>query len=529
MDKRIKFYSQNTNLLPPKPKSSFRHLKQGIQEFHRKYVLVPADKAANNVVVVCRLHYVNTLKQELDGTRAYLETDTDEVSVVNAHLNDLPVKFSVCVNEGQDKLPTMYWLPKLHKRPYKARFIANSSSCTTTELSKLLTSCLTAIKSFPNRWPLSYLNLTKNMKTYIRRQQHKKKNNLIKEKLLDLIEWTFKRALKNYGSLYLACNDRKAFFTSSDQSRYTLWSCQNVCDALSYLLDNIYIRFGTKLYRQIVGIPMGTNCAPLVADLFLYCYERDFMDSLNHDNQADVIDAFNSTSRYLDDLLNIDNPYFEGMINQIYPPELQLNKANISDTEAPFLDLHLSVANGFVSSKIYDKRDDFDFDIVNFPFLDGDVPRRASYGVYISQLIRFARVCNHVTDFNARNKCLTAKLLQQGYRYHKLRKTFSKFYRRHYELISKYNVGLKTLLSEGLSEPEFYGDLVYKFKKLKEINDFSFQFRKIITRYRRIGYNLNVMRQSACLVFNPIMVDNYAAFFNCTPAGRASDSMMAPT
>ena len=179
---------------------------------------------------------------------------------------------------------------------------------------------------------------------------------------------SFKRALKNYGSLYLACNDRKAFFTSSDQSRYTLWSCQNVCDALSYLLDNIYIRFGTKLYRQIVGIPMGTNCAPLVADLFLYCYERDFMDSLNHDNQADVIEAFNSTSRYLDDLLNIDNPYFEGMVNQIYPPELQLNKANISDTEAPFLDLHLSVANGFVSSKIYDKRDDFDFDVVNFPF-----------------------------------------------------------------------------------------------------------------------------------------------------------------
>ena len=92
------------------------------------------------------------------------------------------------------------------------------------------------------------------------------------------------------------------------------------------------------------------------------------------------------------------------------------------------------------------KRDDFDFDIVNFPFLDGDVPRRASYGVYISQLIRFARVCNHVTDFHARNKSLTAKLLQQGYRYHKLRKTFSRFYRRHYELISKYNVGLKTLL-----------------------------------------------------------------------------------
>ena len=146
-------------------------------------------------------------------------------------------------------------------------------------------------------------------------------NNLIKEKLLDLIEWIFKRAIKTMVHFIWHVMTERLFFTSSDQSRYTLWSCQNVCDALSYLLDNIYIRFGTKLYRQIVGIPMDTNCAPLVADLFLYCYERDFMDSLNHDNQADVIEAFNSTSRYLDDLLNIDNPYFEGMVNQIYPPE----------------------------------------------------------------------------------------------------------------------------------------------------------------------------------------------------------------
>ena len=151
------------------------------------------------------------------------------------------------------------------------------------------------------------------------------------------------------------------------------------------------------------------------------------MDSLNHVNQADVIEAFNSTSRYLDDLLNIDNPNFEGQTNP--PPKLQLNIATTTETEAPFLDLHLSIANEFVSSKIYDNSDDFDFDIVNFPFLDVD--------------------------------------------------------------------------------------LVYKLKKLKERNDFSSQFRKIITHYRRIGYNLNIMPQSACLVFNPIMVDNYDAFLNC--------------
>ena len=207
-------------------------------------------------------------------------------------------------------------------------------------------------------------------------------HNLIKEKLINLFEWTFKRE----GSPYIACNERQAFFTYEDTERYKPWSCQNVCESLIYLSDNIYIRFGVKLYRQIFRIPMGTNCAPLVADLFLFCYERDLMTSLSDVKRAEIIEAFKSTSRYLDELLNIDNPYFEGMVNRIYPPELQLNKANTSDTEAPYLDLYLSISNGFVSSKIYDKRDDFEFYIVNFPFLDGDVPRSTSCGVDISDL-----------------------------------------------------------------------------------------------------------------------------------------------
>ena len=125
---------------------------------------------------------------------------------------------------------------------------------------------------------------------------------------------------------------------------------------------------------------MGTNCAPLVADLF-YTASKEISSILNHDNQADVIEAFNSTSRYLDEILNIDliNPYFKGMVNKIYPRELKLNKANTTDTKAPFLDLQLSVANEFVTSKIYDKCNyyDFDFDILNFPLLDGDFPRSA--------------------------------------------------------------------------------------------------------------------------------------------------------
>ena len=144
-----------------------------------------------------------------------------------------------------------------------------------------------------------------------------------------------------------------------------MWTCTEVCEALTFLLDNIFVRFGTTIYRQTIGIPMGTNCAPLIADLFLYCYERDFMLSLSPDNQSDIIEAFDNTSRYLDDIFNINNPFFSNMIPKIYPSELTLNKAYTSDTHASFLDLDLSVEAGRIVSKIYDKRDDFNFETIH--------------------------------------------------------------------------------------------------------------------------------------------------------------------
>ena len=138
-------------------------------------------------------------------------------------------------------------------------------------------------------------------------------------------------------------------------------------------------------------------------------------------------------------------------------------------------------------------------------------------------LIRFARVSSYLDDYNTRNNALTAELLKQGYRYHLLHKAFSKFYRRHFDLVSKYSVGLKTLLLQCLSEPEFYGDLVYEVRKIVGKNDFPYHFKIIIVRYNKIGYNIVVLRQTACLVFNPFKVNNIAYLFDCTTVGRASD------
>ena len=148
------------------------------------------------------------------------------------------------------------------------------------------------------------------------------------------------------------------------------------------------------------------------------------MMSLSDDQQAYIIQGFNTTSRYLDDILSIHNTLFDDKVIQMYSSELQLDKTNTSDTKAVFLDLHFSGSNDIVSTKIYDKYGGFDYESVSFPFFDGDVTHSTSYGFYICQLIQCARASSHVADFNSRKKYLNNKLLKQAYLYHKLRKCF---------------------------------------------------------------------------------------------------------
>ena len=219
----------------------------------------------------------------------------DETSIVDRHQCHMTAKFGLIVAEDHSKLPTLCRLPKLHKRPYKSRFIASSRACTTTESSILLTSCLNAIKNHVIKYCTTVYERKgkklfwsiKNSDEILNKLMSRGflasglstsdfftlyttlPHNLIKEKLTEL-----NRHLTE-GSLYLVCNDKNAFFTSEQPKRYKLWSYHKMYDALHYLLDNLFIRFRLKLYRQIVGIPIGTSCAPLVADLFLFCYERD--------------------------------------------------------------------------------------------------------------------------------------------------------------------------------------------------------------------------------------------------------------
>ena len=184
---------------------------------------------------------------------------------------------------------------------------------------------------------------------------------------------------------------------------------------LEFLIDNIFVSFGTTLFQQVVGIPMGTNYAPLLADLCCYSYESE-LQKLVKDKKIHEARAFNFTHRYIDDVLSINNSRFAEFLPLIYPPELEVKETTDTASSASFLDLYLEFDDsGQLSNKIYDKRDDFNFNIINFPNMCSNIPASPAYSVYILQLIRYARASSNYSDFLKRHLYLRNRLLDQGY------------------------------------------------------------------------------------------------------------------
>ena len=194
-----------------------------------------------------------------------------------------------------------------------------------------------------------------------------------------------------------------------------MYTADNICKMIEFLIDNIFVQFGGHLFRQVIGIPMGTNCAPLLADLFLYSYENEFLDNMINGGHRRLARSFNLCYRCIDDLIVFNNKKFLDYLKEIYPSELTVEKANKSDHLADYHDLTFIDSGGKLSTRLYDKRNDFYFHIVNFPFLSSNIPSGPSYGVYISQLIRYARCCSHYEDFRYCRKYLVDRLLSQGF------------------------------------------------------------------------------------------------------------------
>ena len=421
------------NCVHETPRSIFkdREVISCLSSLHDKYVVVPADKASNNIVFVCKKHYYDCLIQELgiddnSGNPTYKNITMDKDEILANHQSFM-ASLNIFIDDKSNDLPCLYWTPKLHKSPYKQRYIAGSSKCSTKDLSIILTKILSAVKEGQQKYcdtvysrsSINHMWILKNSKDLLHNLESRSLSKIhslktfdfstlyttlphskLKSRLIGLIKNSFSYK-KGRSFKYIVLAYTSTYFTNKvpkGNTRY--YTEEQVINMLEFLIDNIFVQFGGKIFQQTIGIPMGTNCAPLLADLFLYSYETEFLQNLVRNNKIKEARSFNFSYRYIDDVLSLNNSNFADYIPLIYPPELEIKETTDTDHSVSFLDLHLEFDDsGQLSTKIYDKRDDFNFDIVNFPHLSSNIPSSPAYGVYISQLIRYARACSHYQDF----------------------------------------------------------------------------------------------------------------------------------
>ncbi|CAH3166575.1 unnamed protein product [Porites lobata] len=316
----------------------------------------------------------------------YVTQDRTVDDIIQTHATTLEDVFDIKLQQKEKSLPQIYWIPKLHKTPYKARFIAGSSSCTTTRLSKLITEglklvrthCTAYCKTIRVRTGVNCMWIINNSLDVIRVLEEKQlslnhvstwdfstlytslPHAQLKKQLHDLLE----RVFNTKGKSFIATNNFRTFWTNDRTStRYTYFSCRELCLAIDFLIDNIYVRFGSSVFRQVIGIPMGTNSAPLLADLFLHTFEYDFMVKTMKQDITKAI-QFSNTFRYIDDLFSANNVDFGNYISAIYPSELELKDTSTSSTEVCYLDTNIKTGeNTPFRISIYDKREDFAFRI----------------------------------------------------------------------------------------------------------------------------------------------------------------------
>ena len=243
----------------------------------------------------------------------------------------------------------------------------------------------------------------------------------------------------------------KSYFTLDPSNGDNKHTANDICKMIEFLVDSIYVRFGGQLFRQTVGIPMGTNCAPLLADLFLCSYGNEFLDKLIKEGKRKFARKFNLSYRYIDDLISFNNRRFNEFISDIYSKELTISETTESTSVASYLDLLFTRdKNNNITTKLYNKRASFGFHIVNCPFMSSSIPSAPTYDVYASQFIGYARCCSNYSDFLSRHRALVTRLLSQGYKVNRLSNTFKKFYGRRTDLVGQYKKNVCQMIADSI-------------------------------------------------------------------------------
>ena len=432
--------------------------REALHELQRRFVICPIDKAASNIAFVCKRFYAQVLIKELgldgiDSCATYEKIFEPVTDIIDRDVKLLDENFGLKVPEENRKLPHIYWMPKLHKNPIKFRFIIAAPCCSIKPLSKAITKILklffrqietynaksffySSVKTF---WVIqnnadvikciNKLNKRGSFRSMATFDFSTLYTKIPHESLLDVLNTLSDFCFKGGANDVISVSGTNARWVTKKSRAGLKFSKDQFKAALSYLMGNCYFTFGVNIFRQIIGIPMGSDPAPFMANLFLYHYEAKWIKNLKKENLQKAR-RFSNTFRFIDDLLTInDNNLFLENFESIYPPELKLNLESSGD-RISFLDLELRNINGRLDIRLFDKRDSFNFEIVRLPFCTSNMPSTMFYSCFGAEIIRIARVSSSLENFSLAGKVLMDRALRQGGKILRLQKTLKKVYGR---------------------------------------------------------------------------------------------------
>jgi hypothetical protein len=423
-------------------KYSFDHLtKSALEQLQSKFVVTCVDKANKNYAVICKRYYRELLLKEVgypnNTSPTYDFIDRDEKSIIDSFYTTA-YKYNIPRINKHDSLPFIQMIPKFHKTPTGSRIIIASSRCCTKNLSKRIGKILKHVQSSMSRYckaihrnngynPFWIISSNEELLNRIKDLSNNKKvtcvNTFDFEKLYTNIDHQLlNKAIQNviriaFGNTkrYVNAND---FITHwcSDKTAPTCYEFEEVIKMIEMLVDNTFFTLGNKCFKQTIGIPMGTDCAPFLANLFLFDYEYRYIMNKIKTKQYDILKSLRWCYRYIDDIsiLN-DNDKFKTIYKDIYPNCLNLKQVNTTNQAADILDISIRINNRTAETVTYDKRNDFDFEVKIFPHFDSNIHVDVLCNTISEQVYRHAILCNTNSGFVDTLNLMFGKLLLRGY------------------------------------------------------------------------------------------------------------------
>ena len=411
-----------------------------LENLHKKFVLVPIDKAANNIAVICKKYYVEVILKEIGfigmGNSTYSQSEKCLEEIISDN-TEYAKRLGYKMADKEKILPLMYWIPKMHKNPVGARFIIASKICSTKQVSKAVSNVFKLVYSqvenfhkkskflsgYNKFWVLQNSDpIIESLKSVNKKKRAKSiatydfsslytklPHHQLKEKISSIIDFVFKGGNKSF--IRISKNGKASWGKKS--KGIVGFTKASLKATVNYLIENCYFTVGNITMRQCIGIPMGIDPAPFWANLFLSSYEEEYMSTLI---SSDLTKAkrFHSTKRFIDDLCAInDGGEFGRSYLDIYPKELEL-KIEHQGEHASFLNLDITIKEGIFVYKLFDKRDSFPFSIVRMPHVDSNIPKNIFYSAMKGEFLRIARSTLLLTDLIPKCKDLLARMKLQG-------------------------------------------------------------------------------------------------------------------